>query len=158
MNQAMCVEPDNVRSARASRRRVGPALALLLLLVVTAGCNSGDATLAQVDPDAVPHDPDYEIVFSIIQRDCAPCHTESDDDGGDDGGDDASTWEGPQRSALGGTEPDLTTCEGILGSLSEVDEEIRKNSMPPGAWPRLSSEEKLIIERWIDNGAVAPCN
>lgn len=139
-----------------NRRPVRPALALvlLILLAAVAGCNSGDATLAQVDPDAVPQDPDYEIVFGIIQRDCAPCHTESDDDGPED----ASTWEGPRRAALGGVEPDLTTCEGILSSLSEVDEEIRKNTMPPGAWPRLTSAEQLIIERWINNGAVAPCN
>jgi len=136
------------------------ALLLLLPLIAFAGCNSGDATLAQVDPDAVPQDPDYELVFGIIQRDCAPCHTESDDD---DEPDSAGAWAhpqrtGPQRTALGGVEPDLTTCEGIFSALSEVDEEIRKNTMPPGAWPRLSSEEKLIIERWIDNGAVAPCN
>ena len=132
------------------------ALPLLILLAGGAGCNSGDATLAQVDPDAVPQNPDYEIVFGIIQRECAPCHTDADDDGEEEEG--ASTWAGPQRAALGGVEPDLTTCIGILCSLGDIDEQIRENKMPNGAWPRLSSEEKLIIERWMLNGAVAPCN
>jgi uncharacterized membrane protein len=141
-------------------RRVTLCLPLLLLVSLAAihlaGCNSGDATLAQVDPGAVPQNPDYDSVFGIIQRECAPCHTESDDDGPEDAG--AWAGEGPRPAALGGVEPDLTTCEGILSALSGVDEEIRENTMPPGAWPRLSSEEKLTIERWIDNGAVAPCN
>jgi len=146
---------DDGRCYRTQVLRIRRVLALLpLILVAAAGCNSGDATLAQVDPDAVPQDPDFEIVFGIIQRECAPCHTESDDEGPEDAG----AWAGPQRAALGGVEPDLTTCEGIIASRAEIDEEIVQNTMPPGVWPRLSSEEKLIIERWMLNGAVAPCN
>jgi hypothetical protein len=29
--------------------------------------------------------------------------------------------------------------------------------MPPGAWPRLSEEEKLLVQRWLSQGACSPC-
>lgn len=120
------------------------------LALLLGGCNSGSATLAEVDPSAVPADPSYDSVYAIIQRECAPCH--------DSSGDGASRWEGPQGVVESEGPGDLTTCRGILDSLGQINQSIVNNSMPPGAWPRLTSEERLIIERWILNGAVAPCN
>jgi uncharacterized membrane protein len=128
------------------------AAGIVPLVLLVAGCSSGEGTLAEVDPSAVPADPDYDTVFAIIQRDCAPCHNS----GG--GGGDTSRWEGP-RAAVDDDDPgDLTTCQGIIESLGEINQSIVNNTMPPGAWPRLTSEEKLVIERWMLNGAVAPCN
>jgi uncharacterized membrane protein len=40
----------------------------------------------------------------------------------------------------------------------DILDQVNANEMPPGAMPRLTSEEKLIIRRWVENGAVAPCN
>ena len=56
-------------------------------------------------------------------------------------------------------DPGLESCQSIINNLDDIDDDIFiDNNMPPGAWPRLTSKEKLIIERWI---AVAPevrCN
>jgi uncharacterized membrane protein len=116
-----------------------------------SGCGSGDLTLAEADPDAVPADPDFELVFSIVQRECTPCHKE----GGEDGGDDA-----PARAiaAAEGEDPRLVDCLDIVENAEEIyATTVGNNTMPPGAWPRLTSEEKLVIERWIENGVKAPC-
>jgi uncharacterized membrane protein len=108
---------------------------------VVLGCASGDRPLEAVDADAVPADPTWNQVFSIIQRECTPCHN----DGGGESSKDAA-------------DPRYVTCEDVLDGLDGLYSEVfEKNTMPPGAWPRLTSEEKLTIERWIDNGAKAPC-
>ena len=100
-----------------------------------AACSSGDAPLATVDPEAVPADPSFEQAFGILQRECAPCHDS------------------------GGTDPPLDTCEDVLDNLGGIAAEtLEKNSMPPGAWPRLTSEERLLLTRWIARGADAPCD
>ena len=107
-------------------------VALTFLLTIVAGCASGDGSLEAVDPDTVSADPSWDRVFSIIQRDCTPCH---DDDF-----------------------PPYVTCEDVIAAIDDLYEDVFiKNSMPPGAWPRLTSEEKLAIQRWIDNGMKAPC-
>lgn len=124
---------------------VGAALAGML-----SGCGSGDLTLAEADPDAVPADPDFDLVFSIVQRECTPCHKE---EGEDDEGEGA-----PGRAAAEGEDIRLVDCLDIVENAEEIyDTTIGNNTMPPGAWPRLTSEEKLVIERWIDNGMKAPC-
>lgn len=133
--------------------RLGMFMGAVFLVLQMVGCNSGSAPLAEVDPNAVPADPSYDAVYAIIQRDCAPCH------GAGGAGGDVSPWEGPQQAAEEDDDPgDLTTCQGIIDSLEGINRTIVNNTMPPGAWPRLTSEEKLIVERWILNGAVAPCN
>lgn len=97
----------------------------------------------------MPLDPDYELIFNVIQNECTPCHDTGEDEDED------------KRVSLaragGGVEPPLVTCDDIYTYRFDIWEEIVKNTMPPGAWPRLSSEEKLAIERWLDNGASVPC-
>lgn len=104
---------------------------LAALAALPAGCGSGDMTLAEADPEAVPQVTSWEQVFSIFQRECLPCHGKN------------------------GQDPPLETCEDIIDSFDRWRAQIfEKNAMPPGAWPRLTSEEKLIIERF---GGDAPC-
>ena len=104
-------------------------------------------------PDAVAATPTWDQVYSIFERECAPCHTEGDDDELDEdkGGTGAMT-------IIGGAEPDLSTCIGIIENLDDAMASIfDKNDMPPGAWPRLTSEERLILQRWMEQGEDAPC-
>ena len=139
----------------ATRSRLFLSLTSLLVSLVVA-CGSGGGTLEDVDPNAVPLDPDFQLIVNIMDRACVPCHQEgANDDGPDSMGDTA-----PSRSARGfSTYPDLETCQSIVDHQEDiVDRALRENDMPPGAWPRLSSEERLIILRWIENGAKAPCN
>jgi len=127
-------------------------LPLLVLCALLGACGSGDLTLAEADPDAVPQDPDFQLVWNIMQRDCVPCHTDSED------GEDEDEIRGRIDPVLvAGVEPDLSTCQSIVDNRFDVVESaISKNDMPPGAWPRLTSEEKLILERWVNNGAKVP--
>ena len=107
------------------------ALLAFSAILTQSVCPSGESPLAEVDPDAVPQSPTYDQVYAIIQRDCLPCHDD------------------------GGVEPPFDTCENVVANYGDLfDQVIEKNEMPPGAWPRLSSEEKLILIRW--NGE-APC-
>ena len=114
------------------------ALGMLLSLWISA-CGSGDLPLEQVDPNAAPLQPTFEQVFSIFQRECIPCHATND--------------------PPGGARPNLETCANIIASLLDIERDVLVlNKMPPGAWPRLTEAERLIIKRWITNGAPAPCN
>lgn len=129
------------------------ALPLLLVLVLaTGGCGgSGDLPLDQVDPDAAPADPTYQEVFAILHNRCVSCHTGD----GDDGGEYAPS---PNRAVAGGVEPNLEDCTEIVGLRDDILQQVEANTMPPGAMPRLRSDEKLLIRRWVENGAPAPCN
>jgi uncharacterized membrane protein len=127
-----------------------------LLLLVASCQGSGKLPLDQVDPEAVTATPTYEQVFAIVQRACASCH------GGEGGGGNAlvpAVPGQPAPAALGGSaEPGLKTCLDIVEQRNGIYDTAVANTMPPGALPRLTSEEKLIIRRWIDAGAPAPCN
>jgi uncharacterized membrane protein len=119
---------------------IGIVTAVTTAFAVIIGCAAGDRPLEAVDPNAAPADPSWNQVFSIIQRECTPCHN----DGGTNSEDE--------------DRPKYVTCEDVIGELGDLYEEVfEKNTMPPGAWPRLTSEEKLTIKRWIENGAKAPC-
>jgi hypothetical protein len=123
------------RNEHSVSGRIGAYFLVVLSLAAIAalpiGCGSGDVPLAEADPEAVPEVTSWEQVFSIFQRECLPCHGQ------------------------GGKEPRLETCADIIDSYeSSLEQIFQKNEMPPGAWPRLSSEEKLIIERF---GGDAPC-
>ncbi len=112
-------------------------LLLVLLLMSIAGCTSGEDTLVKVDPDAVAEVPSWSEFYNVIQRECAPCHD-------------------------GAVEPELVDCDDIIDELGAItDQVLVKNTMPPGAWPRLTSEEKLIITRYNNNYltdvSVPPC-
>lgn len=112
-----------------------PRVILIAALVATgvAACGSGERPLADVDPNAAPLHPTFEQVSTIFDRACVPCHD-------------------------GKADPPLATCEDITDEIDESYGTILSNTMPPGALPRLSEVEKLIIERWIGDGAPAPCD
>lgn len=119
-------------------------------------CGSGGGSLEDVDPNAVPLDPDFQLIVNIMDRACVPCHEEGSND---EGPDDSSGGNASFGTSAFQTYPDLETCQSIVDHTADiVDRALNKNDMPPGAWPRLSSEERLIILRWIENGAKAPCN
>ena len=120
------------RGAFARRVTIRWVLLLLSATILAGSCSSGDLPLDAVDPGAVPDKTTYDQFFSIIQRECLPCHDE------------------------GGKEPPFDTCEHVLANFDALVEQVFvKNTMPPGAWPRLSSEERLVIQRW--NGE-SPCS
>ena len=100
-----------------------------------SACSSGDKTLDEVDPQAVTATPTFDQVNAIIHNKCAFCHVEGQED----------------YSAL-------TTCTDIVGLRGDILDRIQDNTMPPGVLPRVTTEEKLLIERWVENGAPAPCN
>ena len=135
---------------------------LILVLVFAAGAlgcdGSGDLPLDQVDPEAVSANPSYDQVFAILHNECVMCHDSGgEDDGGDDDGG-YSTSPGTKTRIVADDLPDFTDCVEIVAFLDDIWEQIESNQMPPGAMPRLTSEQKLTIRRWIDNGAAAPCN
>jgi uncharacterized membrane protein len=124
------------RRNRSARSTTGVARAIIIIVFVAAhmpACGSGERPLADVDPNAAPQHPTFAQVNTIIQRECTPCHD-------------------------GKESPPLATCEEITEEIDVAYAEIIGNTMPPGAWPRLSETEKLIIERWIGDGAPAPCD
>jgi hypothetical protein len=115
----------------------------LLGNLLLTSCISGDASLEWVDPGAAPLHPAYELVETMLVRNCAPCHSsgESSEEEGDD------------------DDLDYSSCSGIVAGIDGIEEEVLSGgSMPPGAWPRLGEREKLILKRWIEDGACSPCN
>ncbi len=130
------------------RRRRARAF-LLATVFVTIGCGgSGDRPLDQVDPDAAPENPTYDQVFAILHNRCVTCHSSDSDD----------TDYADGRVAAGGVEPNLEDCVQIVAFAGDIVVQVEGNMMPPGAMPRLTNEEKLIIQRWYANGKAAPCN
>jgi len=121
-----------------------------LVALLAAACGKGDLTLEEADPASVADVPTWDQVYGIFQRECVPCHT-GDSPAGDNLRYGASA---PQE----GTSPGLETCQSIIDNFARSYERIFvQNDMPPGAWPRLTSEQKLIIQRWFDEGGDAPC-
>lgn len=117
----------------ARRPRLVLVLVALAFVALGPGCTSGEDTLAVIDPGSVPANPTFADVEPIILRSCKPCH-----DGGED--------------------PPLATCDDIVANVDGIEETtLDENTMPPGAWPRLTSREKLLLQRWIDDGAPASC-
>ncbi|MFP6642409.1 MAG: hypothetical protein VCF24_02425 [Candidatus Latescibacterota bacterium] len=53
----------------------------------------------------------------------------------------------------------MESCLSIVNNLDNIVETIFiDNNMPPGAWPRLTSKERLTIERWVDADPEASCD
>jgi mono/diheme cytochrome c family protein len=131
----------------------GRSILLAAVLAAVTGCASGDGTLATVDPEAAPLHPTYDEVFDIVEFNCAPCHG--------DGGDDAALGAGAELRDDGygeGEDQDYSTCQGIQEGIEGLRRTVLdEGSMPPGAWPRLTEREKLVIRRWITEGACSPC-
>ena len=135
------VAPTLRDALAAPTLRATLAAALLSGLVLTMGCGQGDSTLVSLDAEAAPLVPTYDQVAAILDRSCVACH----------GGSSA-------KPALAAVAPDYSTCEGTLADLDGLRSTVlERGSMPPGAWPRLSEAEKLLIQRWLDQGACAPC-
>jgi uncharacterized membrane protein len=112
---------------------------LLLPVSIAAAlvaCSSGDKTLDAVDPQAVTANPTFDQVNAIIHNNCVTCHNEN----------------APQNYSS------FETCTAIVAERGSILDRIQDNTMPPGVLPRLSAEEKLLIQRWVENGAPAPCN
>ena len=148
-----------MRARRAIRRPFFPAACTLAFLILGPvmlwSCGgSGELPLDQVDPAAAPADPTYDQVYTILHNRCVTCHTGDGDEDDDDGGYAID----PRRAVTGDVEPDLEDCFEIVGLRDDILEQIENNTMPPGAMPRLTSEQKLLIRRWVENGAPAPCN
>jgi len=129
------MRPAITIAARARRRSQALLILLAALAATFAACSSGDKTLDAVDPQAVTAHPTYDQVFAIVHNNCATCH--------DSGAEKISP---------------LTTCTDIVALRGDILGRIQDNTMPPGVLPRLSSEDKLLIQRWVENGAPAPCN
>ena len=150
MSFASATQSEAPLVSRRACVRIGSFwLVLAAMLVACEG--SGDLPLDQVDPDAVPANPTYDQVYAVLDNRCVMCHTGSDDDGDDDGG-------GYAPAKASDVEPDLTDCEEIVAQRFDILDQVEDNVMPPGAMPRLTSEQKLLISRWVENGAPAPCN
>ena len=106
------------------------------LAIGFVACSSGDRTLNEVDPQAVTAQPTFDQVNAIIHNKCVSCHDEN---------------AGEEYSSF-------TTCTAIVAERGSILDRIQDNTMPPGVLPRVTTEEKLIIQRWVENGAPAPCN
>ena len=116
-------------------RNLRTLLGALAFLGAVAGCGSGDRPLDEVDPNAAPIHPTYEQVFAIVDRSCVPCHRA-----------------GSARVTR------IDDCSSIVALRTSIVQDVDDNTMPPGVWPRLTSEEKLTIRRWVEDGTPAPCN
>ena len=140
--------------ARIAARASQVFLLLLALLAAEIGCGgSGDLPLDQVDPNAAPANPTYDQVFAIMHNNCANCHASGGDGGGESG---YALSSG--RTTLEDDGPDLTDCVQIVAFAGDILDQVESDLMPPGAIPRLTSAEKLLLRRWVENGAPAPCN
>ncbi len=127
--------PSPSSGASDAPRSSGLGLLAAILLFALAGC-LGDATLDEIDPEAAPAEPTYEAhIEPIMIEKCISCHAP-----------DANVGE---LEGIG-----LDECEKVQDNLEIVSEMIfEKNSMPPGGMLRLTSEEKLTLQRWFDQGA-----
>jgi uncharacterized membrane protein len=131
------------------RPRSTLAIVLLLVLGGLAACSSGDETLAVVEPASVPEFPTFDQVYAVLERSCVPCHSRNK----------------PRPGGLGllqedeeedeDDDPNYDTCEDVIAGLGDLLEQVFAETMPPGAWPRLTEREKLLIVRWAQTGA--PC-
>ncbi len=136
---------------RGLNRQLRACFLLLVIAIAAlfAACASGDKTLDSVDPNAVALNPTFDQVNAIIHNKCVMCH-DSGSGGEDNGGNDNLLLEDDL--------PAFETCTQIVAEAESILERIQDNTMPPGAMPRLSSEDRLIIQRWVENDKPAPCN
>lgn len=102
---------------------------------MAVGCGLGDASLTDVDPDAIPATVSYEAdVGPRIDYYCVSCH-HADGQQGNAGGWDFSSYELVKAS---------------FGSIELTA--IQDKSMPPGGARRLTARDAAILLRWRDQG------
>jgi uncharacterized membrane protein len=141
---AVAVATARVRRPMMSRPHAATLTGAVGFLLAMLGCAEGDRTLAEVDPQAAPLHPAYEQVFAIVEFNCAPCHG---------GGGAVAKREEDEEDDL-----DYATCQGIQNGIDGLRSTVLEaGSMPPGAWPRITERDKLLLQRWIDAGACSPC-
>lgn len=109
---------------------------LTAALVAVVACGSGDGTLDEIDPEAAPAEPSYsKHIAPIMDRYCTACH--------------ASDAQVGEVEGLG-----YETCDKVRrnwgGILITV---FRGNTMPPGGAYRVTSEDRMTLERWFEQGA-----
>ncbi len=143
------IEPQ--LDARSFARAV--RVVALAAILAAVGCGSGDLPLDEVDPNAAPANPTYDQVFAILQNNCVSCH----DSGGDGGGESGYALSRP-RTTFEDDGPNMNDCVEIVAFAGDILDQIENNTMPPGAMPRLTSAQKLLLRRWVENGTPAPCN
>ena len=138
---------------RGLNRQLRACLFLLVIAIAAAfaACASGDKTLDAVDPNAVALNPTFDQVNAIIHNKCVMCHDAS-------GGEEDNSGHDFRLVLENDDVPAFETCTQIVAEGESILERIQDNTMPPGAMPRLSSEDKLIIQRWVENDKPAPCN
>ena len=144
------------RAGDTRRRRVSGfphVLSLAALLLFVPSCGSGDLPLEAVDPDAAPLVPTYEQAAAVLEHYCVSCHH-----GGGDAPQAAARPAGALDEGEDGEDADYSTCEGIQQGLGGLQQTVLvEGSMPPGALPRVPEREKLLLKRWIEQGACSPC-
>jgi len=148
--------PDEIHCSDMTWGRRARGLLLLgVAATLLASCGFGDQPLGVVDPDAAPATPTYQQVKAIMDRRCLVCH------GGGIGGDRAAAIARAGLAPSAATEDDdrdYSDCAGISADLDGIlNTAVVEGSMPPGALPRLTEREKLIVTRWILQGACSPC-
>jgi uncharacterized membrane protein len=109
--------------------------ALSLCVALLSACVFGDGTLDEVDPAAAPATPSYTAhVAPIMERYCTACHAEDAQPG--------------EVEGYG-----YETCAKVRRNWGGIVETtLDSSSMPPGGAVRVSSPEKLALQRWWAQG------
>ena len=112
---------------------------LFIVVCVCLGlsaCVSGDGTLEQIDPEAAPTVPTYTgHVGPIMDRYCTACHAEDAQPGKVDG-------------------YGYGTCLEVKENWGSIVWTVYETkTMPPGGAQRMTSADKLTLQRWYRQGA-----
>lgn len=108
---------------------------LSMLSLALSGCAFGEGALGDVDPQAAPATPEYTAhVAPIMERYCTACHAEDAQPG--------------EVEGYG-----YETCAKVRRNWNSIVETVFDTSeMPPGGAVRVSSPEKLALQRWWAQG------
>ena len=111
----------------------------LMWILFWTGCVSGDGLLEDIDPEAAPAAPTYsEHVAPLMDFYCTACHA-------------PDVLPGEQEGY------GYDTCEKVRDNWEGlVDTAFIAKNMPPGGAVRVSSADRLTLERWHARGA--PCD
>lgn len=116
-----------------------------ILVLLTACPGFGDQSIEDLSPpiDAVPSwDENIEAILTVK---CGGCHSVPSSGGA--GTENMFRLDRYDRMAAGGV---------ILGAFEKqgrIQDRIDKGTMPPSSAAQLSDEERLLVSKWLDNGA-----